>query len=452
MSEASYQSWGRYPKAIHEVVRPSDRFKPLPIERGSDKTYLPFGNGRSYGDSCLNDGGVLIDCRALNRIIAFDPRAGLLRCEAGVLFSDILRLIVPRGWFLPVTPDTQYVTVGGAIANDIHGKNHHRAGTFGRHVRQFELLRSDGSRYICTPTRNASLFRATVGGLGLTGVITWVIIQLVPVHNGCINREVIRFDNLDGFFSLSAKSADDWEYTVAWVDSLARGRSLGRGLFMRGNHAGPIAPTATKKASPPVEFPWNPDFALVNRASLRAFNIAYYHKPILPQRYKAVPYTRFFSPLDRIAKWYRLYGRAGLLQHQSVIPHWTAADAVRRLLETSARTGPGSFLTVLKELGEMPSTGILSFPRPGVTLTLDFPNQGDSTFELLNRLDEIVMEAGGAINPYKDARMSKEVFQRSFPDWRDLETFMDPRFSSSFWRRVTGNDGAATRFTIQAAQ
>lgn len=398
---------------------------------------LPFGNGRSYGDSCLNDGGILIDCRGLNRIIGFNERTGVLRCEAGILFSDILAFCLPRGWFLPVTPGTQYVTLGGAIANDIHGKNHHRAGTFGRHVRQFELLRSDGSRRICSPQQHRQMFSATVGGLGLTGLITWAEIQLSAVPGDAIDQEVIRFASLDEFFALSAASGAEWEHTVAWIDSLAGGGKLGRGLFVRGNHAASRTPVA-QPSPPPLDLPFDPPFALVNRTTLKAFNALYYRRQLGRHSRRLVPYPTFFYPLDRIGKWYRLYGPKGLLQHQSVIPHEHGADAVRTLLETSAASGTGSFLTVLKEFGDLKSPGLLSFPRPGVTLTLDFPNQGPPTLELLDRLDQIVIEAGGAINPYKDARMSGQAFRHSFPQWRELEGFMDPNFSSSFWRRVCG--------------
>lgn len=455
MKQTSYQSWGRYPNARQTAIRPDDRTEPLLREAPEDASLLPFGNGRSYGDSCQNDGGVLIDCRGLNRIVSFDTTTGILRAEAGILFSDLLAKILPKGWFLPVTPGTQFITLGGAVANDIHGKNHHCAGTFGRHVRCFELLRSDGSRTLCSPTRNTTLFRATIGGMGLTGLITWAEVQLKPVASAEIDQDVIRFDNLDGFFDLSEQSSDAFEYTVAWVDSLATGTSLGRGLFMRGNHAKPQTLDPEVKTGAPIDFPIDPPFSLLNRWSLRAFNTLYYRKQLAPSSSARVPHRGFFYPLDRIGKWYRLYGPKGLLQHQCVVPKETGRDAIREMLELSARSGSGSFLTVLKEFGDLASPGLLSFPRPGTTLTLDFPNQGDRTFALLNRLDDIVMAAGGAVNPYKDARMSATVYQRSFPDWRDLEHLRDPRFSSSFWRRVTGTSasaGADKKPSMEAAQ
>ncbi len=204
---------------------------------GEQSSALPYGNGRSYGDSCLNVGAALIQTRSLDRYISFDAEAGILVCEAGVLIGEILQLIVPRGWFVPVTPGTRFVTVGGAIANDVHGKNHHRTGTFARHVRRFELLRSDGSRRICSPTENADLFAATAGGLGLTGIITWAELGLRPIPGARLDVETIRFGGLDEFIALCADSDADYEYTVAWVDCLGRGKHLGRGLFQRGNHA-----------------------------------------------------------------------------------------------------------------------------------------------------------------------------------------------------------------------
>lgn len=437
--DATYQSWSRFPITRHSGVALDNCNAPLPIDHASGNNYLPFGNGRSYGDCCLNDGGVLIDCRGLNRIIAFDAGSGVLRCEAGVLFADILTLILPQGWFLPVTPGTQFVTVGGAIANDVHGKNHHVAGTFGRHVRRFELLRSDGSRRVCSLRKNDKWFRATIGGLGLTGVITWAEIQMKPVANAAIDREVIRFSGLGEFFDLSRDSEATHEYTVSWIDSLASGAALGRGLFIRGNHAGAGDGPVPRAPGKPIEFPFELPFPLVNRFALRGFNALYYRKQLTRRKRSLVHCEPFFYPLDRIRKWYRIYGPRGLLQHQSVVPQDGGEAVVHELLERSVRAGAGSFLTVLKVFGSIPSAGMMSFPRPGVTLTLDFSNQGRKIFALLDDLDAVVRDAGGAVNPYKDARMSAESFQGFFPQWRAFSAYMDPCFSSSLWRRVTQN-------------
>lgn len=398
---------------------------------------LPYGNGRSYGDACLNDGGLLLATRGLDRFIAFDPASGVLRCEAGVLLSEILALTVPQGWFLPVTPGTRFVTVGGAIANDVHGKNHHRAGTFGCHLRSLELLRSDGSRRTCTPERNADWFGATIGGLGLTGVITWAEFALKRIAGPMIDVETIRFGRLEEFFALSRASDKDYEYTVAWIDCVARGHALGRGLFMRGNHAGALYRQRAAKRPRRLHMPLTPPLSLVNRATLRPFNTLYFHRQRRERQRAAVYYEKFFYPLDAILAWNRMYGPHGFMQYQCVVPPAAGEDATRAILERIAASGSGSFLSVLKLFGDVPSPGWLSFPRPGVTLALDFPNQGAPTLRLLDALDEIVGQAGGAVYPAKDARMSAASFRRYFPGWERLRDYVDPRFSSSLWRRVT---------------
>ncbi|HEY7712441.1 MAG TPA: FAD-binding oxidoreductase [Candidatus Entotheonella sp.] len=438
MGYPRYQSWGRYPRATQEVVAPYWRSEPLPLHGHEGKAVLPFGNGRSYGDVCLNDGGVLLACRGLDRFIHFDPTQGLLRCEAGVLLSEILKLVVPQGWFLPVTPGTQFVTVGGAIANDIHGKNHHRAGTFGCHVRCFELLRSDGTRFLASPIENRDWFGATIGGLGLTGVITWAEIQLKRIANPYIDQDTIRYGNLDDFFSLSRDSDTTFDYTVAWVDCLAKGRDLGRGLFIRGNHAKDAGERPRKTSTVHVTFPVDPPFALVNGLSIKLFNTLYYRKQRKSQVSNKTHYVPFFYPLDAIYAWNRLYGSRGFLQYQCVVPSAHAASAVREILERIAAARTGSFLAVLKVFGDVASPGLLSFPRAGATLALDFPNQGQKTFALLDRLDEVTRAANGAVYPAKDSRMSAASFKTYYPQWQALEPFIDPQFSSSFWRRVTG--------------
>ena len=432
-----YESWGRFPKASHDVVRMHWRDAALPMDNG--KCMLPFGNGRSYGDCCLNDQGILVDARGLDRFIAFDAQAGTLRCEGGVLLYEVLALAVPRGWFLPVTPGTQFVTVAGALANDVHGKNHHRAGTFGRHVRCFELLRSDGTRLQCSPTENSAWFSATIGGLGLTGLVTWVEIQLKAIPGEQIEKEIIRYDRLDEFFQLSRESDLSFEYTVAWIDCAAKGASLGRGLYIRGNAVAGKRLQSTKVPNTRLGVPFDPPFALINGPSLRLFNAFYYRKQIRARTRSIVHYSKFFYPLDAIGSWNRIYGSNGMLQYQCVIPHHHAAAAISEILHQIAGAGTGSFLAVLKLFGELPSPGLLSFPRPGATLALDFPNQGRRTFDLLDRLDAITIAAGGALYPAKDARMSTGTFQRSFPNWKELGPFIDPQFSSSFWRRVSGD-------------
>ncbi len=439
MAKQTYTSWGRYPQIRQQGTPLQWRADPLPAPLPNTDTLLPYGNGRSYGDVCLNRGGTVLDTRRLDRFISFDTETGVLRCESGVLLASILQLVVPLDWFLPVSPGTSYATVGGSLANDVHGKNHHKAGTFGGHVRAFELLRSDGSRRVCAPTENAELFAATIGGLGLTGLVTWVELQLRPIDGPMLHEESIKFANLDEFFQLSDASDEAFEYTVAWVDCASRGDALGRGLFARANHVPARASTsaATNLQSSRISVPFTPPLPLVNRLTLKAFNALYYARQRQSQRLRTLHYQRFFYPLDAIGNWNRIYGPKGLLQYQCVLPGPDGREVMHAMLQTIARAGDGSFLAVLKIFGNQPSPGMLSFPRPGVTLALDFPNKPD-VFRLLDRLDDMARAAGGAVYPAKDARMSPESFRTYFPRWEEFAGFVDPTFSSSFWRRVTG--------------
>ena len=436
----AYQSWGRYPRVQHTRVLPVAWRSEPPALANLTESVLPFACGRSYGDSCLNDGGALLDVAGLGRFIAFDESQGLLRCEAGVTLAEILALVVPRRWFVPVLPGTKWVSVGGAIANDIHGKNHHRAGTFGSHVTCLELLRSSGERVLCSPDRNAELFRATIGGLGLTGLILWAEVRLKQVPGAAIAMERVRFSCLDEFFQLSAHD-QDYEYTVAWIDCLARARRMGRGLFLRGDHA-PGPPSSAKTSGPRMRIPVDLPSGLINRVTLAGFNALYYRSQLRSSRRRTVPYQPFFFPLDGIADWNRLYGKRGLLQYQCVVPE-PAEQAIAALLDQVARSRETPSLAVLKRFGTRESPGMLSFPRPGITLAIDFANRGPSTLELLERLDGVVGEAGGAVYPAKDARMSAASFRRFFPGWQSFASHVDPKFSSSFWRRVTASDAPA---------
>ena len=405
------ESWGRYPRPERQdELRADWRDQPLPGAR----PLLPYGKGRSYGDCCLNEGGALVRTEGLDRFIALDA-SGVLRCEAGVTLGEILALGVPKGWFLPVVPGTKQVTVGGAIANDIHGKNHHRKGTFGAHVRRLELLRSDG-RVECGP--GDPLFAATVGGLGLTGLVTWAELQLHPVPGPAVRVESVPFRTLAEFFELSEASDAGFEYTVAWVDALRPGR----GVLFRGDHAD----GAVRPPMPPLEVPV--ELPLVNGLSIRAFNLAY--GAAQRRRSKLLHFDPFFFPLDRVRHWNRLYGKRGFLQFQCVVP---GGEHLQALFE--ACRGQASALGVLKKFGGAASPGLCSFPRPGFTLALDFKNNGDETFRLFERLERTAIEAGGAIYPAKDARMSKASFAASFPRLEELEKLRDPAFSSSLWRR-----------------
>jgi FAD/FMN-containing dehydrogenase len=428
-------SWGRYPRLTHRSVHKPAWNDQVPeiLRVAGPGSLLPFGLGRSYGDSCLNGGRALIDCTRLNRILGFDASTGVVRCEGGVSLRDLIEVFLPRGWFPPVTPGTSFVTIGGAIANDVHGKNHHRAGTFGSHVQQIALHRSDSGLLCCSVGEKPDLFHATIGGLGLTGVIAWADIQLKRVASPWIASESIPFRSLKTFLDLSHASNDDFEYTVAWIDCFSGKRV--RGIFFRGNHANDPHKSLRPRHGPtvPLALPgW-----VLNRWSVRAFNAAYYRVHTLRKGSALAPYDAFFYPLDLIRQWNLLYGRQGFLQYQCVIPQ-SHPEACEELLERIARSGMGSFLGVLKQFGSAPPAGMLSFPRPGLTVALDFPMRGERTLSLMRSFDQVVQQSGGALYPAKDARMSPALFETSFPRWREFTPFIDPKFSSSFWRRVTG--------------
>jgi FAD/FMN-containing dehydrogenase len=434
MATQVVSSWGNVIRAEHQVFTLNSRYDSFPDINGT-RSVLPHGNGRSYGDSCLNMGAGLLLTRSLDRFISFDRETGIVCCEAGVLLSDILELVMPRGWFVPVTPGTCFVTVGGAIANDVHGKNHHLTGTFSRHVRRMELLRSDGSRIVCSATENPEWFAATAGGLGLTGLITWAELQLRPIGGPLMDVETIRFGNLDEFLALCAESDRDYEYTVSWVDCLERGKHLGRGLFQRANHSPDPAPPHGHSRR--LSMPFTPPMSLVNAASVRIFNTAYYRRMPRDRTRSRIDFAPFFYPLDGILHWNRAYGPRGMYQYQCVVPSAAGRDATKALLETIAGSGQGSFLSVLKVFGSITSPGMLSFPREGMTLAIDFTNRGERLERLFASLDAIVSDAGGRLYPAKDGRMPASLFRSSYPRWVEFSKFIDPRCSSAFWRRVT---------------
>ncbi|WP_082652691.1 FAD-binding oxidoreductase [Aureimonas sp. AU12] len=412
---------------------------------------LPRGNGRSYGDSGLNDAGLLIDRRAGAAIHRFDPLTGLVEVDAGVLLPEIVRIAAPQGWFLPVTPGTQFVTMGGALANDVHGKNHHRRGTLGRAIESFTLHRSDRAEPLrCSRTTNADFFAATIGGLGLTGLVGRITLRLMPVSSLTIRETTLRFDRLADYFDAAEEADSRHEYAVAWIDSLASGDAFGRGHLIAGDHA-PDGDRSGIARPALASVPFTPPISPLKGLALRAFNEMYFRKARAGTTRRDVPFDGFFYPLDRIGAWNRLYGPSGLHQHQSVVPAEVAPQAVRALMECARSHKQGSFLTVLKRFGALESPGLLSFPRPGYTLTLDFPHRGERTLRLLAELDRITVAAGGAVNPYKDARMSPETFAASFPNWERLERLRDPALMSDFWRRTAGQLRPSKSVTSAAA-
>lgn len=428
-------SWGRLSMEDHAVIALSDRGMIDAYFKSSTKPGLAYGMGRSYGDVCLNPGGTLWCTTGLDHFIAFDERTGRLVCEAGVLLRDIQRLVVPRGWILPVTPGTQLVTVGGAIANDVHGKNHHVLGSFGDHLQRLTIIRSDGEVIHCGPNERADWFAATIGGLGLTGVVTQADIQLRRVAGQWLNTETIPYADLDEFFRLADDSEAEWEHTVSWIDCITGGG--GRGLFMRGN------PTHAEERSIPLgrklTMPFVSPVSLVNRLSLRTFNTFYYHLKKWRAGNAIAHYETFFYPLDNLLEWNRMYGPKGFFQYQSVVPRAVGRDVVQTMLKEIARSGGGSFLAVLKTFGNRQPVGMMSFPQPGVTLALDFPNRGERTHKLFERLDAIVREAKGRLYLAKDARMPKELFEAGYPRLAEFIQYRDPGISSGLSRRLMGS-------------
>lgn len=434
MFPSSYESWGRYGQSEQRGVTLHWRGIVTPTAPGG---VLAFGQGRSYGDVAQNTGGLLLSTRGLDRFIAFDAEQGVLRAEAGVRLCDILALTVPHGWYLPVVPGTKYISLGGAVANDVHGKNHHRVGTFGHHVLSLELARSDGSRLICSPEQNAEWLAATIGGLGLTGLVTWVEVALTRIGCHYADVETIAVNSVAEFIALCEASDRTHEMTVGWFDCFSASGGKFRGLFSRANHVDQARPGAAK-AKPLLTIPVVPPVGVVHPGLMRLFNRAYYAAGMRNSgKTKRVPLDSFLYPLDRLDYWNRLYGPRGFLQLQCLIPHANAEVGVSELLDVIASSGQGTLLAVIKQFGSRTSVGLLSFPRPGITVALDFPFLGDQTLELFKRMHAVIRRYGGRLYPAKDACMTPADFAASYPDWRRITPYLDPAFGSDFWRRVT---------------
>ena len=422
-------SWGRLTHDWHHVERFQDGSSAL-VQHEQHKG-LAFGQGRSYGDVCLNPGGLLWDTSALNHFIAFDEATGRLRCEAGVMLMEINRLLIPRGWMLPVTPGTQWVSVGGAIANDVHGKNHHQFGTFADHVVDFNLRRSDGELIHCCREETLNWFTATVGGVGLTGVIVDATLQLRRVHGGWLDVARESFTSLDDFFSLADSHQHQSEHTVAWFDCLRA--TSPRGIFLRANPSQRNDPLSVKRV---VSMPFTPWFSLVNNWTIGCFNHAYYHHQKRCAAHETVDYESFLYPLDSIRHWNRMYGRRGFFQYQCVIPSHVRLEAIQAMLAAISQARGGSFLAVLKTFGARPAAGMLSFVQPGVTLALDFPNRGAVTQALMRRLDAIVLEARGRVYLAKDACMARELFYQGYPRFHEWLAYRDLGIESALFKRL----------------
>lgn len=430
------QGWGRYPRMGAKVVSPLSPSQFAGSLRGPTPSIpqIARGLGRSYGDSAL--GEQVICTRHLDHFLAFDDATGLLTCEAGVSLDAILRVVVPHGWFLPVTPGTRFVTVGGAIASDVHGKNHHGEGTFCRHVQAIDILLGNGEAVTASLTENPDLFRATCGGMGLTGVILCAVVQLKPIAASDILETTIKTPCLDAVLDAFDAHAGA-TYSVAWIDCLARGKRLGRSLLMLGEHAahGPLV-VQPHRALP---VPFNMPAVLLNRATVQAFNTLYYARVRQGRSSRRIPFEPFFYPLDALSDWNRLYGRPGLVQYQFVLPKAAGVAGLREVLGRIVQSGRGSFLAVLKAFG--PANGnLLSFPIEGYTLALDFKVE-PAVFELLQALDRIVLHHGGRLYLTKDARMSEAMFKASYPQWQAFEAVRarwhaHGRFASAQSRRL----------------
>ena len=433
---APVAAWGRLSHAVHATVALRDRRTAhAAIGDVAARPGLAHGAGRSYGDQALNAGGTLWLTRGLDRFIAFDAATGVLRCEAGVTLAQITAVALPRGWFLPVTPGTQFATIGGAVANDVHGKNHHARGTLGEHVTALTLWRTDGEVIACGPAERPEWFAATVGGMGLTGVIADVTVRLRPVPGGWIDTLTEPFESLDEFFALSARHTAAWEYSVAWIDCLRSPTGATRGVFFCGNHAAraePLPAVRPKSAALLPPLPW------VNAATCRLFNAAYHRRARARAGAAVQPYTAFFYPLDGVLEWNRIYGRAGFYQYQCVVPEAVQQGATRELLGLIQASDTGSFLSVLKTFAARPAVGLMSFPMAGTTLALDFPNRGDATRRLFERLDAVVAAAGGRLYAAKDAAMPAALFRQGHPRLDEFMRYRDPGIASDLSRRLLG--------------
>jgi decaprenylphospho-beta-D-ribofuranose 2-oxidase len=429
--------WGRFPQVETTCLDMRD-IEDARTALSAHDTLIARGNGRSYGDAALNASCVL-STRRSDRILAFDAETGSVTVEAGLLLAELLEFAVPRGWFPPVMPGTKLVTVGGMIAADVHGKNHHVAGTFSRHVESFRLMMADGAIRRCRPGEADQLFEATCGGMGLTGIILEATLRLMPIATGSLRQETLRARDFDEAMALCEDSAGH-SYSVAWIDCLERGSALGRALIYRGEHAGTDETAAAPLAVPPRALrrvPFDLPQLVLNPWSVRAFNELYYRRA--KPGSALVDYETFFFPLDAILDWNRLYGRSGFTQHQCVIPKAASRAAIRAILERVSESGYGSFLAVLKLFGGE-GDGLLSFPREGYTLTLDFP-LNEATLALLGELDAIVADHSGRLYLAKDARADAAMMRRGYARlerFKQIRAAVDPqrKFSSMQSRRL----------------
>jgi decaprenylphospho-beta-D-ribofuranose 2-oxidase len=429
--------WGRVLRATSPTARPE---RIADLERAladvGDDSLLAYGAGRSYGDAALNSMGRSIVMRRLDRFLDFDQASGRLVAEAGATFADVVAVFMPRGFIAPVAPGTGFATLGGGVANDVHGKNHHQAGSLAQHVEWLDLRLPGGELRRVEPRRDVGLFKATVGGVGLTGIVERLCLRLKPVPSNAVLVRTRRIRNLDAFLEAFIEERDRSEYVVGWIDALARGRELGRGVLEAASPSAEGVPRQRRKAwCVPVDLP---GFAL-NPLSVRAFNSAYYARVPQQGREQRQSYERFLFPLDAVHDWNRFYGKRGFHQFQCVVPFEAGRAALVAMLELTSRAGRGSFLAVLKALGPA-GTGYLSFPQPGYTLALDFPNARGAS-ELIDRLQQIACDHGGRVYLAKDSNLRPEDLRLMYPElakFQEVLAEIDPhgRMQSDLARRL----------------
>ena len=428
-------SWGNIHKFKNELSYP--RYAEDINFNLNKKNYTFYGNGRSYGDVCLNNNGDLINTKFLKRIRFCDWKKGIIEAEAGITFDEILKISVPNGWFLQVTPGTKYVTLGGAIANDVHGKNHHKVGSFGSCIKKIGIIKTNGKKSILSKNKNYNLFKLTISGLGLTGFIEWANIKLIPIKSTTMKVENIRFDNLDEYFKVN-KASNRWPYTVAWFDNFKKGNYLGRGVFTRGFFLKDNkfkVHSSKKLITIPKKFP----SFLLNNYFIKLFNKLYWSRPSANKEFYT-HYDNFFYPLDKIKNWNNLYGERGFYQFQCIFPEKFSKEGIKEILSKIKKHKMMSFLAVLKTHKKETSPGLNSFCMKGTSIAMDIANKdGNKTYKLLKDLEKSVIKFSGKIYPAKDSTMSSKTYKKCYPNWIKLHKFKDPNLNSLFWKRVNKN-------------
>lgn len=428
--------WGRTPVSASRVVRAATRDDLASAAKGAGpRGIVARGLGRAYGDSAMNAGGTVVVSTDVSGLLELDDATGTARVLAGTSLDALLREVVPRGWFVPVTPGTRYITVGGAIAADVHGKDHHASGSFGAHVRSLVLALPDGTCLTLSPESDPEEFWATCGGMGLTGTILEATVALYPIETSLCTVDTDRVPDLDTLLGMLTEGGAHHRYSVAWVDLLAKGRNLGRAVLTQGDFAplDALAADDGRRADPLAYDPMEPlpapplPSGTLNRLSIRAFNELYFRVAPRRRRGELQSITRYFYPLDIAGGWNRWYGHQGFLQWQFMLP-FGAEDTLREIVESLANQDAGSFLTVLKYFGEA-DPGPLSFPGPGWTLSLDVPSGCRGLAELLDRLDRRVADEGGRLYFAKESRMRPELVPVMYPrldEWRAVRDRLDP--------------------------